>query len=95
MNSFEQDMKAAYEKLEKNMDTIASLFNFKRKGYMGENIMILDFGGKKQFDEAQATASTFKPLDANVDAPSGWTTHEGIEFRPVLYSKNKRIVLHF
>ena len=93
MNSFEQDMKAAYEKLEKNMDTIASLFNFKRKGYMGENIMILDFN-KKEFIEAQATASTFNPIDPNIDAP-GWTTHEGIEFRPVLYSKNKRIVLHF
>ena len=94
MNTFEQDMKAAYEQLEKNMETIASLFNFKKKGYMGENIMILDFN-KKEFTEAQATASTFKPLDTNIDAPTGWTTHEGIEFRPVLYSKNKRIVLHF
>jgi hypothetical protein len=88
--NFEQDMKAAYEQLEKNMETIASLFNFKKKGYMGENIMILDFN-KKEFTKAQATASTFD----TINDVSGWTNHEGIEFRPVLYSKNNRIAFTF
>ena len=94
MNTFEQDMAESYKKLENNMDYIASLFSYKRKGYMGENIMILDFN-KKEFIKAQATAATFNPIDSNVDAPSGWTTHEGIEFRPVLYSKNNRIAFTF
>ena len=90
MNTFEQDMAESYKKLENNMETIASLFNFKKKGYMGENIMILDFN-KKEFTEAQATASTFD----TINDVSGWTAHEGIEFRPVLYSKNNRIAFTF
>jgi hypothetical protein len=94
MNTFEQDMAEAYKQLENNMETIASLFNFKSKGYMGENIMILDFN-RKEFIEAHTLCATFNPIDSNVDAPSGWTTYEGIEFRPVLYSKNNRIVFTF
>jgi hypothetical protein len=90
MNTFEQDMAESYKKLENNMDTIASLFSYKSKGYMGENIMILDFN-KKEFIEAQATASTFD----TINDVSGWTTHEGIEFRPMLYSKNNRIAFTF
>jgi len=90
MNTFEQDMAESYKKLENNMETIASLFNFKKRGYMGENIMILDFN-KKEFIKAQAIAATFD----TINDVSGWTNHQGIEFRPVLYSKNKRIVLHF
>jgi hypothetical protein len=89
MNTFEQDMAESYKKLEKNMDYIASLFNFKKKGYMGENIMILDFN-KKEFAEAQATAITWLPTGDH-----GWTNHEGIDFRPVLYSKNNRIAFTF
>jgi hypothetical protein len=91
MNTFEQDMAESYKKLEKNMDYIASLFNFKKKGYMGENIMILDFD-KKEFIKAQATASTWL---SNMSRHHGWTNHEGIEFRPVLYSKNNRIAFTF
>ena len=90
MNKFEQDMKEHYEKLEKDMNSVASLFNYKKKGYLGENIMLLDFGGSKQFDEAAATVAAF-------DKPNehGWTNYKGIDFRLVAYSKNKRIALTF
>jgi len=88
MNTFEQDMAEAYKKLENDKDTIASLFNFINKGYLGENIMILDFD-KKEFIKAQATASRWSIRD------SGWTNHEGIDFRPVIYSKNNRIAFTF
>ena len=89
MNTFEQDMAEAYKQLENNMETIASLFNFKSKGYMGENIMILDFN-TQEFMQAQAIASRWLPTGYH-----GWTNHEGIEFRPVLYSKNNRIAFTF
>ena len=89
MNTFEQDMAEAYKQLENNMETIASLFNFKSKGYMGENIMILDFN-KKEFIEAEAIVATFKPTNDN-----GWVNHEGADFRPMLYSKNNRIAFTF
>jgi len=88
MNTFEQDMAEAYKQLENNKQTIASLFNFINKGYLGENIMILDFD-KKEFIKAQATASRWSTGD------HGWTNHEGIEFRPVIYSKNNRIAFTF
>ena len=89
MNKFEQDMKEAYEELEKNMNTVASLFNYKRKGYMGENIMVLDFNPKK-FDEAAATVAAF-------DKPNehGWTNYKGIDVQIKAYPKNNRISLIF
>ena len=91
MNTFEQDMAEAYKKLENDKDTIASLFNFINKGYLGENIMILDFD-KKEFIKAQATVSSWS---SNMSRHNGWTNHEGIEFRPVIYSKNNRIAFTF
>ena len=89
MNTFEQDMAESYKKLENSMETIASLFNWKSRFYMGENIMILDFN-TQEFMQAQATASTWLPTGDH-----GWTNHEGIKFRPVLYSKKNRIALTF
>jgi len=91
MNTFEQDMAEAYKQLENNKQTIASLFNFKSKGYIGENIMILDFN-KKEFIEAKAIAATWS---SNMSRHNGWTNHEGIEFRPVFYSNKQRIAFTF
>jgi hypothetical protein len=91
MNTFEQDMAGAYEKLENDMETIASLFGYNNRCYIGENIMILDFD-KKEFIEAEAIAATWS---SNMSRHNGWTNHEGIEFRPVLYSKKNRIAFTF
>jgi hypothetical protein len=89
MINFEQEMKEHYAKLEQNMKTVESLFNFKKKGYLGENVMLLDFS-PKAFDEAAATVAAFdKPND------NGWTNYKGIDFRLVAYPKNNRIALTF
>ena len=75
MNTFEQDMKAAYEKLEKDMDYIASLFpGAWKKGYMGENIMLLDFA-KKDFNEAIETTKKFEEINDR-----GWNKNNRIAF---------------
>ena len=86
MNNFEQEMKEAYEKLEQDMNKIASLFtNVKRKGYLGENIMLLDFS-KKDFNNQNVSFETNE---------NGWSTYEGINFRMVTSKYSNRIALTF
>ena len=90
MNTFEQDMKAAYEKLEKEIETIASLFPNAKKGYLGDNNLLLDFN-KKDYNEAVETTKAFNSTGDR----AGRVAHEGIEFRLSTFPKTNRIALTF
>ena len=100
MNTFEQDMAEAYKKLENDMASVASLFNFKRKGYMGENIMLLDFNSQ-EFMQAQKTIEEYlTAIDSDNDImPTVYKFNCGAaetsEFRLTTYPKNNRISFIF
>ena len=102
MNTFEQDMAESYKKLENDMASVASLFSYKRKGYMGENIMLLDFNSQ-EFMQAQETISKyFTAIDNDNDImPSVYKlvhvkgVAETSEFRLTTYPKNNRISFTF
>ena len=92
MNTFEQDLKEAYLKLEKDMATIASLFLPRKKiGYLGENIMLIDFE-KTDFKSATSKVDT---QFTRLTGYAGYYEYKGIEFRVNEYPKNNRIAFTF
>ena len=95
MNTFEQDMKEAYKKLENDMQGVANMFNYKNKGYMAENIMLMDFN-KEAFNEALAIIDKyFKVINADHKSYSFDTGVWETELRITTYPKNNRISFIF
>ena len=89
-NTFEQQMKEAYKKLENDMSIIAAYFpQTKRKGFLADNIMLLDFNSN-HFADALNITKTFGKQNEH-----GWITYKGIEFRMVTYPKTNRIAFTF
>jgi len=95
MTNLQQDLNEYYLKLEKNIETISSYFtNIKRKSFLGENIMLLDFH-KKDFNKvAAASFKLFERVKPEEDFPNGYT-FKGIDFRMVHYPKTNRIAITF
>ena len=87
MINFEEQMKEHYAKLEMNMAIIENLFtNPKHKSYLGENVMLLDFHSKEDFNKQNVSFDTNE---------QGWSNYQGIDFRIVTYPKNNRIAVTF
>ena len=56
MKSMEQELREIYKKLERQMNLeIAKFSNIQRKGYMGENVVMLDFT-PQNFENAKSVA---------------------------------------
>jgi hypothetical protein len=89
-NTFEQQMEESYKKLENHMSIIAAYFpHYRSKGFLAENIMLLDFLSR-DFNDALSITKTFGAQNEN-----GWITYKGIEFRMVTYPKTNRIAFTF
>lgn len=80
MKTMQQEMREWADKLKKAMNLeIAKFANIKRKGYMGENVVMLDFD-KSDFEAAKAVANKIK---------------DNADFRVTIYDKVNRVAMIF